>query len=295
MTKNKKQFSNGQALLFVVVAVTIALAVGVTVTSRNLSSISRITRTDTAAKAVAAAEGGVERMLMQTDDVLNNLSSESLDCSKAGSDFSSVTDSPSCLLTFSKQATDKTTSAADIKVEKFSFNETDHYWFSVDSGFTKEVVLTTPSGSVYGSNTIKICWDNPKTAILYFSYNKDGSIKRGGLVSENFENSSDISGFDSVSYTANQKPYPLCKDDVSLVSAPYGLRITPLYGSAKIGIFPAGGSDTLPNQGYKITSTGRVLEEGTVKEAIKVVVYRSLPYMPSFFDNAIHSEAGSIN
>lgn len=59
MNKNQK----GQTLLFVIVAVTIAMAVGVAVSTRTIQSLKRVARTDTSARVIAAAEGGIENLL----------------------------------------------------------------------------------------------------------------------------------------------------------------------------------------------------------------------------------------
>ena len=48
MNKTINNNEKGQALIFVVATMTVALAVGVGVSLRNLSSISRTSRTDTA-------------------------------------------------------------------------------------------------------------------------------------------------------------------------------------------------------------------------------------------------------
>ena len=59
MNRNEK----GQTLLFVIVAVTIAMAVGVAVSTRTIQSLKRVARTDTSARVIAAAEGGIENLL----------------------------------------------------------------------------------------------------------------------------------------------------------------------------------------------------------------------------------------
>ena len=64
--KNKNtKYNNekGQTLLFVIVAVTIAMAVGVAVSTRTIQSLKRVARTDTSARVIAAAEGGIENLL----------------------------------------------------------------------------------------------------------------------------------------------------------------------------------------------------------------------------------------
>ena len=55
--------ADGQALLFVIVAMTVALAVGVNVSLRTLSSVSRTAQSDTSERVLAAAEGGAESFI----------------------------------------------------------------------------------------------------------------------------------------------------------------------------------------------------------------------------------------
>ena len=96
MTNFKKEIKEtGQALLFVVVAMTIALAVGVSVSVRSLSSVSRVSGTDTFSRVSAAAEGGAERFVVKTIQELADLT---------GTCTGSYGDPPSppaeCLVTF---------------------------------------------------------------------------------------------------------------------------------------------------------------------------------------------------
>ena len=57
--------SKGQALLTVIVAMTIALAVGVGVSLRSLSSSQRTATSDTSSRVLAVAEGGAENFLVK--------------------------------------------------------------------------------------------------------------------------------------------------------------------------------------------------------------------------------------
>ena len=52
---NKYTYQKGQTLLFVIVGVTIALAIGIAVSTRTLSSLRRAARSDTSARVIAAA------------------------------------------------------------------------------------------------------------------------------------------------------------------------------------------------------------------------------------------------
>jgi len=286
---NKK----GQAILFAIVGVTIALAIGVTVASRNLSSISRVTRSDSAARAYAAAEGGIERLLALSDAVLTSLvvDTSGEQCEPAG--FSkSVREGGFCSIIYTPTAGDMAGSMADVKVENFSANEGEFYAFSIPSGYTKEVNME--GYSTNDSPRVNICWSRDgvePSAIAYLSYDANGNVSRNSLVPSG-EYSGDISdyGFTSVDRRTPSatNPYYYCSE-VTLVKNPYGLRIQPLFKDEDIGV-SAVGESSLPNQGFKFISIGSVNEQSEVKSKA-VTVFRSLPYMPGFFDYSIFSAA----
>ena len=100
--------ADGQALLFVIVAMTVALAVGVNVSLRTLSSVSRTAQSDTSERVLAAAEGGAESFIklsvgqleaisdaFDTDTVADYL------CDDAGDDVSYDPIRKECFLQFS--------------------------------------------------------------------------------------------------------------------------------------------------------------------------------------------------
>lgn len=294
-----KKNSKGQAILFAVVGVTIALAIGVTAASRNLSSISRVSRTDTSSRAYAAAEGGLERLLLLNDSQLellaNGVTQE--DCTSVG--FTGI-NGEYCTLAYPPVSGEVITSLAELKVEKYRYtNDTESYFrMSLSNGDTKEVVLTTATEQ-YPNSTIDICWDGDDTAIYYYSYNPSGNIAKGGLIpySGLATHSSDVSNYGFVNAATGDAAHDNFDNCgiVNLVTTPtppYGLRIKALFGAANVGIFPV---NQLPYQGYKLTSNGKIQQQSEVKETKQVILYRSLPYMPSFFDAAIFSNTGTIN
>ena len=86
-TKTKYNNEKGQTLLFVIVAVTIAMAVGVAVSTRTIQSLKRVARTDTSARVIAAAEGGIENLLSRTYSQLDKVAdkpADQIDCSAIG-------------------------------------------------------------------------------------------------------------------------------------------------------------------------------------------------------------------
>ena len=274
----KKQ--KGQTLLFVVVAVTIALAVGVSVSTRTLNLSRRITRTDTAQRVLAAAEGGVERLLVQPELFLEELERDTPDCTPVGT----LAEDGNCLIEFAPSGTDKVYAQALVDAQKFSLNSDDHYWFNLEPGFVKEVNLEGYTGS------IDICWNNTDTAIYYSSYNDSCGVEKGGSAHSAFPNFSDISGFDETA--SGNDEYSAC-ETISLISGTEGLRIRVLYDSAGIGVYPSD-IDSFPFQGYKITSKGKLSVDNEVVDVKTIYVYKSFSYAPAFFDYGLYT-TGSIN
>jgi hypothetical protein len=108
-TKNIiKTKQNGQALLFVVVAATIALTVGVAVSTRTIGSIKRSTRTDTSARIIAVAEGGMENLLSRNYTQLDEAVTPGDDgCGAIGATYDSTLNK--CIYYFSGSAPSETT------------------------------------------------------------------------------------------------------------------------------------------------------------------------------------------
>jgi hypothetical protein len=201
-----------------------------------------------------------------------------------------------CTLIYPPVEGDLIVSLAELKVEVFNFNDDadSYYRFKLDNGFTKEVALYSKGVQYPNNSPVTICWSNPAAAIYYFSYNASGDMSKGALRSSTnsvtFPNYSDTSSDGFITGAANGT-FPYCRE-ITLVTNPYGLRIRALYGETEVGVFP---SSDLPIQGYKLISNGKILQQSEVRETKMVRVYRSLPYMPSFFDSAIYSATGQIN
>lgn len=277
----KKQ--KGQTLLFVVVAVTIALAVGVSVSTRTLNLSQRITRTDTAQRVLAAAEGGVEQLLVQPDSFLDSLGGVGTDCSLIGIPGDTGED---CIIEFPPSGSDKIKAQAIVDAEKFTLNSEDHYWFNLEPGLVKEVNLEGYLGSV------DICWDNTDAVIYYSSYDDSPScnVLKGGIYHTASPNFSDISGFDQTSL--GNYDFPACAT-IDLLPSAKGLRVRVLYDSAKVGVYPSD-IDNFPYQGYKITSKGKLSVENEVVDTKTVYVYKSFSYAPAFLDYGLYT-TDSIN
>ena len=282
--------TKGQALLFVVVAMTIALAVGINASVRTISSLSRTSRTDTASRALAAAEGGIERYLQLSTPELEQIISGN--CVVGTYDNESGT----CLIEFDTSG-DVIVSQAFVSLERF---EPDYYPFKLEPGQVKEVNLYDyNSGAYYGSSSVEICWTSTfdparsqtGSEIMYLAYDDSGVQARGGLTGDNPPSGDyESGGFENAS--GGNGEFDNC-EAVDITNNVYGLRIRSMGGPSSVGVYPTGG-ERLPLQGYVIESVGRISQETGVTATRTISVIRSLPYLPVSFDYALYSE-GPVN
>lgn len=302
--KNNTNLKKGQALLFVLVAVSIALAVGVTVSTRNLSSISRTSRSDTSARAYAAAEGGVERLLKLTEKKRDDLSkcggSCDAQCTSAGF-LPNPSDHSECLVNFDTPSGETLLSRARVRVQEFYFNAANYYYFELNNGFTKEIVLENPDGQKYqcpatpAACYIRVCWTNNNATLFYYSYNSTGQVYKSALkpaAGGTHAWTNNISSYGWQEEGSSMTNYPNCQN-IRLVPNAYGLRIRALFDNTTVAVLPVSPASILPHQGYQLVSVGELTEESRVKESKVVRVYKSLNYMPSIFDYALYT-TGSL-
>ncbi|MFC1756152.1 hypothetical protein ACFLZK_02050 [Patescibacteria group bacterium] len=281
---NKKVYKNekGQTLLFVVVAMTIALAIGINASVRTVTSLSRTARTDTSSRALSAAEGGIERFL--------SLSTQELESAIGGTCAAGAYDNSTgaCKIEFD-DVLDVLVSQAFVTVERYAPLS---YPFTLESGQVKEVNLYdfTNPGNFYTSNLIKICWTSrPQSDIMYLSYNSAGVQARGGITGDDFPGGIGYvaQGFDPAG--PGQHGYKNC-EVVDIGVSIYGLRIRSVGGTSDVAIYGEGA--TLPLQGYVITSVGTIEQDQSVTASRTIRVIRTLPYLPVSFDYALFSQGG---
>ena len=282
MNKNQK----GQTLLFVIVAVTIAMAVGVAVSTRTIQSLKRVARTDTSARVIAAAEGGIENLLSKTYNDLDNFIDEPNPETKCG--YIGATPGPvgECSYVFTGGTEDLISSRAVVNVEKFNSNEDSNgYSFTLEPGSVKEVNLDT-----YDDSFVRICWSEEPTVIYYYSYDKNGEVRKGGIYAD--DDSPNVPGISNIFVKAQDSysGYNYCKEVQLVNNSSYGLRIKALYSESKVAVFPKTGH-TLPLQGYKLTSGGEIVTGSGSEENATVIVHKSYPYASDIFDYGIYTPA----
>ncbi len=289
--KNNQQ---GQALLFVVVAMTIALSIGINASVRTITSLSRTTRTDTAARALAAAEGGIERFIalptQDLEEAVRVAGGMSVNCPvgtrRELDRHGHGTYENYCMISFDASG-DILTSQAFVTVEQYTPT---FYPFFLEAGQVKEVNLYDfNTGVFYSDNLIELCWTpQPEADIMYVAYNSTGVQARGGLTGvDSPPNPYHQEGFVTAS-AAPQPGYTNC-EQIDISNNIYGLRIRSVGGDSDVGIFPVG--DSLPLQGYRITSLGKLEQDQGVTATRVISIIRTLPYLPVSFDYALYSEA----
>jgi hypothetical protein len=274
-----------------VVVLTIALSIGVSVSSRLLSTASRTTRSDTAARAYAAADAGLERFLLLSSAELDEVALSG-DCSALGLEL--VDDTCKVVLNDGLGTNgDDIGVTAFVKVERYSYTDVDAkaYEFNLPANDVREVSLAGYRSDI-GAARVTVCWDSMAndSYLFYSTYDDSGFWEKDGVVSD--ETAHDVDEFETgdgcepdgtISYGKN----------ISLGAERTGLRIKSLYGVSRVSVFPRDGLE-LPYQGHKIISVGKLEMPGEAEVAKKVSVYRPLPYLPGIFDFAIYSE-GDLN
>ncbi len=282
---NLQKDQKGQALLFVVVALTVALSVGVSTSLRTLSSVSRTSNTDTSARVLAAAEGGLEHFLSYTTQELEDQVSvcTTLTAANAPDD---------CIVEFEKSANDNISSRAVVKVENYEIDDGDVYYGSVEAGQSFSIDLGD-----FSSN-LNFCWnDSESDSDVYYiiangtnasNWSKsilcNGTCRNDPVAGTTSVGGCGITGL--TGYTAGEN-----------LSVPSGsntkvFTIIPMHNRIEFALQPMG--DSLDKVGYVITSQGELNFNNPELETItkRVSATRSLPYLPQGFYFGVFSDQG---
>lgn len=298
--KMRLKDEQGQALLFVVVAMTIALAVGVNASLRTLSSISRGSSTDTASRVGAAAEGGLERFLTKTVGEMRGTGSGDGLVDLCSDYDIAITHSDDCIVEFDPLPNDNITARAVITVEEYGAEETELYFDLAVRGNVKEVNLDDASDPV---DSVRVCWNGDDTDLYFSVYgysdasppealHESGVLCGPSCVSGSVEGalngsgSSSGCGDDGTYDTRITIPSAYFGDVVNAV----GLRLVPLHADTHIFVrILDSGTAGFPVQGYTITSVGELAGPSGITATKTLSVMRSLPYLPAVFDFGVFS------
>ncbi len=314
---NKKIVNNsekGQVLLFVIVAMTIVLALGVGVSLDTISSITQVSNTDTSQRSLAAAEGGVEKFLVLDNSLLRQFA----DIAGSPNDgrwpllcanIPGVTTEPlegggyaGCKVTY-QGATgangDPIDAKAVVKVEEYTTNTT--------TGNGSEInILRNDVGEFdlrgYTHSNLTMCWNHNNAIDLYVTGHTYVAPQTTKIIlrCQNCGNGSqwDFGTANVLTATSSGNGYTSCRQlQISqghFPSNPAFIRVRPLFKasppvqSVEVAIFPQGGH-SLPVQGYKITSVGSLTDNTNVQVTRTVTVYKSNPTPIGLFDFSVYS------
>lgn len=281
--------NKGQALVFVILLMSIALAVGTSISSRTISSIRRTTNIDSAQRARAAATAGVEFYLSKSGSALETaITSNGGSASGCPSTTNSIV-YPSQSSEPLSEKTDNVDTSVQVRIGRYGcLNNPSDPPFTV--AIAKDNLLELKLGGGGGSNSVDICFTSASPASsLYltlisgtspnYSIKKYGYNQAGVSSSNNFQ-STTSNGTDSCINSSN----------FDLGSNPQILRILSLYNSSTVKIKTLGNYN-LPFQGYTISATATVGgPNGTVKT---VNATKSLPYLPVPFNFGVYSQSAS--
>jgi hypothetical protein len=257
--------NKGQALVIVIMIMVIALAFGLTISTRFIKSLHVASEADFAARAVGVAESAVEHVLLFSTSELEEFISDDT----CGSD---------CIRTIIDD--DGVVSTATVALSHLG-NSSNAYEFFANSNETIEVGLDS-----YGGSDLDVCW-NENNASVYAAYVKNNSsdYSLDTYAYNSLDPSDSFNGFDAPTAAHG---YANCFT-VVMSATPVSLRLKPLYSDATLVIVPSDGF-ALPSQGILIESTG--VTESVTK---KIQVVRSGSSLPGIFDYVLYQKSPSVS
>lgn len=261
LMKDDRRDEHGQVALIVVLVLVVMGVIVLSVVSRSVSDLRLAGVEQSSSQALKAAEAGIE-------EALRNIS--------IGGSFEGTVNEAS----FETQAESE---GADGQVTNIS----------IEPGEVVEINLT---GSVSPPTSLDIYWadraesnESPTGAVEVIKYQQfsDSDYRTAHYAfdpdatrraSNNFAAATVNPGsFMGVSFGARAN-VPIVAEDVIV-------RVRMLYNRGKIGVSPLPIGSLLPDQTYRIVSTGSTTD-GVVR---KVEAVRTLPVLPVVFDAALYS------
>ncbi len=265
MDLNNKKNQAGQAVLIVLLSLSVVLVVVMFILSRSITDISLSSKEEDSMRAFSAAEAGIERVLV------------------TGSDTGSMTIGDA---TFS----------ADVSEFAQGVNKV-VYPISLKSGEIATFWFTRPSDpTVFSGNQMKICWaddnatDNPALEVtVYYKVGAEYRVYRKMLDPVAARTQNNVVPGNNCDINGELFEYNNTVDLTGLTSLQFATAKL-LYNTAtghKVGIDVSATASLLPSQGAKILSDGQF---GNANR--RVEVYQLHPVAPPIFANAIFSAFG---
>lgn len=254
--------------MLVLLVVVVALSIGLSVASRNITNLKTATQSERSQRAFSAAEGGVEDILSR----LNIIAGDPGIAAATGKDFP--------------------VTVGDISAT-VNVKSANSYASTVDLGFVGQVDLN-PSGTTTTATQVKIDWGgagDPSIEVIEYYKTTSGNYGQNRWYFVGGSGHPGESATSSLPGCPPTSPYTQCAQ-VPLQSLTQDfriLRIRPFWAKATVQV-SAVSPGVIPVQTYTIDSTART-NEGITR---KVQVTRNaLPSLPAAFDYALFS-SGSI-
>ncbi len=270
--------SSGQALLIVLLSLSVVLTLVLFILSRSITDIAVSTSGEEAIRAFSAAEAGVERALVigASSDTLGNASfNASVTSFGEGADFFNYP-------------------------LNLASGDSATFWFS--SHDTSGNLICDATHPCFTGNTIKVCWGNPSTsdraattpAVEVSVFYADGIGRKAYDPNISRRSSNAFAANDLGACKIGDVDYAFSKiislSDFSLTGALKFARVRFFYNTTenhKLGLDVSTSGDTLPSQGSLITSTGISGDSNRQLE-----VFQGFPEAPLPFDFAVYSPTG---
>jgi hypothetical protein len=261
---NSKQ--SGQALIVIVSVMIIALAIGVSVSSRFVKGLRGVTQTDSSNRALAVAEAAAEKMLTiptatLEDYIINNNCGTVCTTTITGAD--GVVATANVLLSYMGNSS----SPFPIKIS------------------TTDITQVNLKG--YANNQpVSVCWNNPasgdKPSVIGYLYY--GAVGSYSLDSYAYNASTSVHSENGFSFATGANGYTNCFSTTGRTNTVM-LRLKSVYNNVSAVVIPANGQ-TIPSQGILISSTG------TVGSAVrKLSVLKTPSILPVDFDNVLYTKS----
>ena len=259
----------GQTLIIIVLTMMMALAVGISASSRFIKSVNVTTKSDSSNRALAISEALTERLLAKTYTTLK----EYIDYGNCGTE---------CALTISGGDGVLATASA---VLSYVGNSTSPLAVSLKRDKVVEVDLTG-----YTANKIlSVCWNNPQSggeaSVVGFLVYDTGS---NTYVLSNFAYNSLSSVYSSNCFSQADANYGYTNCfNIAGQTTPKLLRLRSVYNDVDAFVIPATGV-SIPTQGILIKTTGSV--QGLTRV---ISVVKSTSSLPTSFDYAIQMKSST--
>lgn len=305
LSPKSRAYVEGQALLLVILALSVGLIVAAVASQRTVTSILRFTLSDSAKRSQIMAESAAENYLLKDSSDLETLSGV---CGSAilFTDANVLPANPDsrCVYVPSGAGVGLTSKyRAVVAVDKYPVTVNEPVYLDIPRNDVGEVVISGYTGA-----NVQVCWtgynDSGTTAIsdlYYFRYYTSGS---NYLLDKRYVKCSTSAPWciitDSFLRTLDDSPSTSYVDGntcftVTTSSGTKALRFMSIHNTSKVKISPASGV-ALPYQGYRITTIGELTQSDPERNPRKKVsVEVSFPYLPVGFDMAITSLTGTIS